>query len=449
MHTIIRMVLFGALTLQVTVVAQAQDWPGWRGPLYTGGSNTAVNLPVTFSPTKNVKWAADLPGPSAATPIIFGESVFVSTVDSKNETLVALCLDRKTGKVKWQHTVGSGYQPAGGEGNKVQLDDRSNYASPSPVTDGKRVMFFFGNGDLAAFDMSGGKLWKRNIQKEYGDFAFQWTFSSSPQLYNGKLYLQVLQRNQPVGDRGKPDAPSFLLALEPGTGKELWRQVRPSTAIMESREAFSTPIPHERADGRKEIIIAGGDFVTGHDTETGKELWRWGTWNPDHREASWRLVPSPVVGGGVVLVCAPKRQPVYAAKPAGTAGTFTASLAWKSVERSAVSSDVPTPLYYKDKFYVLSDVRKAISCVEPKTGEVVWTMPVPGRAMCWASPTGGNGKIYLMNLDGDVFVMEAATGKLLGENQMDTEGANLRSSIAIAHGSLFIRTKDKLYCIGT
>jgi outer membrane protein assembly factor BamB len=335
------------LTLQMTGGAGAQDWPNWRGPNYTG-STTASSLPVTFSPTKNVKWARDLPGPSAATPIIFGDSVFVSSVDSKNETLTALCLDRKTGAIKWQHPVSSGYQPAGGEGNKVQMDGRSNYASPSPVTDGTRVVFFFGNGDLAAFDMSGKKLWQRNIQKEYGDFAFQWTFSSSPQLYDGKLYLQVLQRDQPVGERGKPDAKSFLLALQPDTGTELWRHVRPSTAIMESREAFTTPIPHQRGDGSKEIIIAGGDFVTGHSTETGKELWRWGTWNPDHRQSSWRLVPSPVVGDGVVLVCAPKRQPVYAARVTKGAGTETASLAWKSEERSVVSSDVPTPLFTRE-----------------------------------------------------------------------------------------------------
>jgi outer membrane protein assembly factor BamB len=360
-------VALAALTLQMAGaarVAQAQDWPNWRGPNFSG-STTAGSLPVAFSPTKNVRWAADLPGPSAATPIIYGESVFVSSVDDKNETLVALCLDRKTGKVKWQHAVSSGYQPAGGEGDKVRMDSRSNYASPSPVTDGKRVVFFFGNGDLAAFDMTGKKLWQRNIQKEYGDFAFQWTFSSSPQLYGGRLYLQVLQRNQPVGDRGKPDAQSFLLALQPDTGTELWRHVRPSTAVLESLEAFTTPIPHQRSDGRKEIIIAGGDFVTGHDPETGKELWRWGTWNAGHRETSWRLVPSPVVGGDVVLVCAPKRQPVYAARLSGSGGMGTVSLAWKSEERSPVSSDVPTPLFYKEKFYVLSDVRKAISCVEP------------------------------------------------------------------------------------
>jgi hypothetical protein len=400
MRTNVRLALTAAMLLGTTgftSAAMAQNWSNWRGPNYNGSVN-AKNLPVKFSPTENLQWAADLPGPSAATPIIHGDNVFVTAADTKTEALVALCLDRKTGKVKWQHNVGSGYMAGGREGSKVQQDSRSNYASPSPVTDGKRVYFFFGNGDLAAFDMAGKLLWQRNLQKDFGDFAFQWTFSSSPVLYDGKLFMQILQRDRPVGPRGKPNAPSFLLALNPESGVELWRQERPTTAIMESREAFTTPIPYE-ANGRKELLIAGGDFVTGHDPATGKELWRWGTWNEEHRTPHWRLVPSPVAGEGVVLVCAPKRAPVYAAKLGGKGDLGTTGLAWKSEERSPVTSDVPTPLFYNGKFYVLSDVRQSLSCVDPKTGAVVWSVAVPRRSMCWASPTGADGKIYVMNLD--------------------------------------------------
>lgn len=440
-------ILTTALTLLIAGAAKAQNWPNWRGPHFNGSTLDAQSLPVTFSPTKNVKWAAALPGPSAATPIIHNDNVFVASANLKDETLIALCLDRKTGKTRWQHAVGSGYLPAGAEGNKVQQDARSNYASPSPATDGKHVVFFFGNGDLAAFDLAGKKLWQRNVQKDYGDFAFQWTFSSSPQLFGGKLYLQILQRDRPVGERGKPGASSFLLALDPGTGKELWRHVRASPAVMESREAFSTPIPHEH-NGRRELLIAGGDVVSGHDPETGKELWRWGTWNEGHREASWRLVPSPVVGANVVLVCAPKRKPVYAAKLGGSGDTSASGLVWNSEDRGPVSSDVPTPLFFKGKFYVLSDVRKTLSCVEPATGAVLWSTPVPGRQMCWASPTGGDGKIYVVNLNGDVFVMDAATGKVLAENPMASEGSDVRASLALAGGNLFLRTQDKLFCIG-
>ena len=416
-----------------------QDWMNWRGPSYNG-STEAKSLPVKFSPTEGIKWAATLPGPTAATPIVQGGNVYITAADIDKQQLVAYCLDRSTGKIKWQDAMGSGYQP-GGQGNKVRLDERSHYAAPSPVTDGKRVVFFFGNGDLAAFTPAGKKLWQRNLQRDYGDFAFQWTFSSSPLLWREKLYIQILQRNQPVGPRGKGKPESFLLALNPNTGVELWRSVRPSDAIMESRESYGTPVP-QLVNGKPQLIISGGDVVSGHDPENGKELWRWGTWNEAHREAYWRQVPSAVVGDGVVMVCAPKRAPVYAAKLDGS------GLAWKSEERGNVTSDVPTPCFAQGKFYVLSDVKKSLSCVESKAGSIVWSVPTPSRQMCWGSPTLADGKLYVIDLNGVVFVFEATTGKLLAENPMDTEGSDIRSSIAVAYNNLFIRTKDKLYCVG-
>ncbi|MEI6432387.1 MAG: PQQ-binding-like beta-propeller repeat protein [bacterium] len=438
-------VLYATSALLMSGAASAQDWPHWRGPNHNGAT-TAKGLPEKFSPSQGVKWTVDLPGPSAATPAIVGDNIYVSSVDEKANALLALCFDRKTGKLKWRQSVGSGYRPAN-QGEVIRMDDRSNYASPSPIADTKRVFFFYGNGDLAAFTPGGAKLWARNIQKEYGDFAFGWTFSSSPLLYNGTLYLQILQRDEPVSGRGKNNAPSFLLALRPDTGAELWRQERKSDAHMESREAFSSPIPYTHK-GRKEIIIAGGDVITGHDPSNGKELWRWGTWNEGHRETYWRLVPSPVAGAGVALVAAPKRQPVYAAKLGGNGDLGGAGLAWNSDIRGPISCDVPTPLFMDGRFYVVSDVRKAVSCVEPETGKILWTTPIPGRSACWSSPTGADGKIYSMNLDGTVFVFDAATGRLLAENPMAPDGADLRSSIAVAYNNLFIRMNDKLYCLG-
>ena len=424
----------------ICLPCRAQEWPNWRGPAFNGSASPAAkNLPVEFSPAKNIKWSVDLPGASAATPIIFGGNVFVSSVDTKNQTLLALCFDRATGKPKWSHSVGSGYI-ASGAGDKIRKDDRSNYASPSPTTDGKRVVFFYGNGDLAAFDVAGKKLWQRNLQKEYGDFAFGWTFSSSPLLLNDKLYMQILQ-----GD--SHDKTSFLLCLNPQTGAEMWKAERPTSAVRESRNAYTTPIPLTY-NGRKELIVAGGDFVTGHDPETGKELWRWGTWNENHREQNWRLVPSPVPGGNVVLVCAPKRAPVYAAKLGGS-GTFGADgLAWKSEERGAVTSDVPTPLFYNNRFYVLSDLRRALSCLDPKTGKPLWSVETPNKQNCWASPTGADGKIYALTLSGTVLVWDATTGKLLAENPCGDPDMDVRASIAVAGQNLFVRTDNKLYCVG-
>ncbi len=428
----------------LSVQAQSnQDWTNWRGPNYDG-SSPARNLPVEFSPNKNVRWATALPGPSAATPVVLKDRIYLSSVDTANNALLALCVDRKSGKILWQHKAGSGFKPAG-LGSETSLDYRSNYASPSPVSDGERVVFFYGNGDLVTYDLDGKLLWRRNLQKEYGEFCFGWTFSSSPLLFDGKLYCQILQRNLAVQGRGRDGEPSFLLALEPATGKELWKVERPSPAKMESREAFTTPVPVKH-DGKWEIVLAGGDLLSGHDPKTGKELWRWGTWNVGHNHPTLRLVPSPVAGGGVVLGCAPKAYPVFAVKLGMTGDISSTGSAWRSEERSAVTSDVPTPLFYQGKFFVLSDLRKAISAVD-SAGKTLWTTAIPSRAMCWASPTGADGKIYVMSLLGEVFVVSAEDGKILATNPMAQEQNEIRSSVVAAYDSLYIRTNTHLYCV--
>jgi outer membrane protein assembly factor BamB len=438
---------WSSLTLLLFAAAglQAENWPQWRGPHFNG-SSSEKNLPTKFSKTENVKWVADLPGPAASTPVIYGDKVFVTSTDLRTYRLQAICLDRKTGEALWQHEVAEG----------LFRDDRSNFASPSPATDGERVIFFYGTGDLLAFDMEGKKLWQRNIQTDYGPFAFLWTFSSSPLLHDGRLYLQVLQRDVPVGGRGRSDGPneSYLLALDPKSGNELFRVVRPSEARAESLEAFSTPIPFEH-NGRKEILIAGGDLISGHDPQTGRELWRWGTWNPE-RITHWRLVPSPVAGDGIILACAPKGDPVYAVKAGGKGELDDSWLAWVSEDRR-VSSDVPTPLFYEGKFYILNKRPQFLNRVEPKTGKVLWTGDLETRSEFESSPTGADGKIYMMSHEGEVIVAAAGDEfKILHRvNMADENPGNLRqsdtlhrSTIAVSQGNLFIRTLGKLYCIG-
>lgn len=418
------------------LLAPAENWPQWRGPNFNG-SSSETGLPVKFSKTENVAWTAPMAGPSAASPVVWEDSVFVSSTDKISKTILAVCLERKTGNVRWQHKINDGYA----------RDDRSNYASPSPVTDGKLVVFFYGNGDLVTFDFAGKELWRRNLQKDYGDWAYQWTFSASPTLFQGKLYVQVLQRDEAVHGKGKSGTESYLLALEPATGKELWRHVRPTDAKAESREAFSTPLPYKHGD-RWEMLILGGDMVSGHDPETGKEFWRWGTWNPT-RIGHWRLVPSPVAGAGVVLACAPKKEPIIAVKLGGNGTLPDSAIAWKSEKPSPLTSDVPTPLFYQGDFFILSDVNKALSRVEPATGKVRWTMTTPGTKKYEASPAGADGKIYLLNFGGEVVVVDAADGKVLNQTLLGEPGDNeTRSAIAISQGQLFIRTHAKLYCIG-
>lgn len=429
--------------------AAAQDWPHWRGPNYDG-STEATGLPLDFSKEARVVWRAALPGPGAATPIVLGERVFVSAVEEELGALLALCFDRQSGEVLWEDAAGSGYR-AGNKGTATKLDERANYASPSPVADGERVIFFFGNGDLVAYGLDGKRLWARNLQKELGDFAFQWTFSTSPTLFEGKLFLPVLQRDAPANGIGREGSPSLVLALDPASGKTLYEHVRPSEAVMESRESYATAVPHVGAGGRKELLVLGGDVLTAHDPATGAELWRWGTWNPGHREEWWRIVPTPVVGDGVALVCAPKRAPVFAVRPSGDGALAADALLWQSEgRRDPVTSDVPTPLFYRGRFFVLSDMHNSLSRVHPQTGEVEWTLELPGKALWRASPTGADGKVWSMNHAGLVVVVDAEKGELLAGAAMgEADDDGICSSLPVAHGRLFVRTHSSLFCIGS
>ncbi|MFV1994555.1 MAG: PQQ-binding-like beta-propeller repeat protein, partial [Verrucomicrobiales bacterium] len=387
-----------AVWIAAPSAAQAENWPHWRGP-YMDGSSDATGLPESFSPTENVRWALDMPGPSAAVPIVWEDRVFLSTVDLKAGELVAWCVSRESGETLWRHVVGEG----------LAKDDKSNYASPSPVTDGEVVVFFYGNGPLVAFDLEGSKLWEKDIQKEYGEFAFGWTFSSSPLIGGDKLYFQLLQRDVEANGFGKAEGnESFLLAFDLASGKELWKVDRPSEAVMESREAFSSPILYTHEDVT-ELLVLGGDCLSGHDPETGAEKWRWGTWNPE-QEPFWRLVPSPVAGEGIILACAPKKNPVYAVKAGGKGSMGEEALAWVS-EEAEVSADVPTPLFYQGRFYILNGAKHVLNCVEPASGKVIYSQPlgdfVKKRAKFETSPTGADGKIYFMDHLGQVFVVAA------------------------------------------
>jgi outer membrane protein assembly factor BamB len=444
-----RLTLLAVLALVATVPALA-NWDNWRGPAHNG-SSPETGLPATFSRTENVKWAVTLPGPSAATPVIWGDRVFLPAADAASGQQAALCLDRRTGAVLWRADI-SAFSTDG---------QYSNSCSPSPVTDGRTVVFFFGTGELVAFTVEGRKLWERNL----GPFAFQWTFASSPLLHDGRLVIQVLQRDVAVRGKGKPTGnESYLLALEPATGRELWRVLRPSDAVAESREAFSTPLPFEH-QGRRELVVIGGDRLTGHDPATGRELWSWGTWNTT-RIGHWRLVPSPTAGGGVLLACAPKNAPVYAVKAGGQGTLSFRDLAWQShVQQTEVAaevapsrnerdltSDVPSPLYYGGRFYLLNGVKRKLYCVNPADGAVIWSGDLGGRSVLQASPTAADGRIYVMNFDADVFVIQAGGDafRLLHTANFRDEGDDTRhrSSVAIAHGNLFVRTGTKLYALG-
>ena len=422
------------LALLIAASARAENWPQWRGP-YFNGSTTESNLPSQWSKTDNVAWVAPLPGQSSATPVVWEDCVFVSSPDEQ-KNLLLICLDRETGKARWQKVVA-------GEARQV---GRNNMASPSPATDGKRVFSLFATGDLAAFDLAGQELWKRDLAKDYGRFANMWIYGSSPMLYGGKLYVQVLQRNPRPDDYAhalddKSERESFLLCLDPQTGRNLWRHVRPTDATDEAQEAYSTPVPYAGKQGA-EILVVGGDYVTAHSPDTGVELWRCGGLN-DRKEHYWRIVPSPVVADGLIIACGPKRDPVLAIKDGGKGLVTETHLAWKFKE---FPSDCVTPLFYQQKLFVLDGDHQMITLLEPQTGAKKWQGNLGVREIFRASPTGADGKVYCLSENGTVVVLDAGNEfKILSTIRLGE--APVRSSIAVAHGALFIRTAKSLYCV--
>ncbi len=394
----------------------AADWPQWRGP-NLNGATSETNLPAQLDIEKNLKWAVELPGPSAGTPAVFGDRIFLSALDKQSKNLLALCLNREDGKELWRREIAPGFVS----------NPRNDLAAPSPVTDGKRVIFLYGSGDIAAFDAEGKPLWQRNLQKEYGEFVVNFLYGSSGVLLGEKYIVPVLHR-------GKE---SYLMAVDAATGKNLWRIIRPSDAHDESKEAYTTPIPIQR-DGKTEIALVGGDMVTGHDVENGQELWRVDGWNPT-RINHWRIVPSPTQAGDMIVICPPKNGAAFAFK-AGVSGGND-KWAWSNPQ---LTSDVCAPLYYNGQLYVLDGDKHKLSCADPQTGTVKWTNDLGGRAVFRASPTGADGKIYCINEAGEAWVLSADEPKTLYQTALD--GPRTRATIVAAHGNVFVRTAEKLFC---
>jgi outer membrane protein assembly factor BamB len=416
----------------------AANWPQWRGP-ELNGTSPETGLPSNWT-KETVKWSTPLPGLSGATPAIWGDAVFVSSPDA-NKNLLLFCLNRKDGAVRWQQQI-------------VEAGDvvkgRGNMASPSPVTDGKTVYILFGTGDLAALDYSGKVLWQRNLGADYGKFAIMWIYGSSPLLYNGKLYIQVLQRSPAPTDYPRlagagGERESYLLALDPATGKTLWKHVRPTTAKSEAMESYATPVPHVGPDGKPQLLLVGGDSLSGHDPATGAELWRGYGLNPQHGEFM-RIVPSPVSAAGFAIACGPKREPMLAFRTDLQGDISEAGVAWTFNEKK--TPDVCTPVFYNGKLFALDGDSKTLTALDPKTGAKQWQGQLDARAVIRASPTAADGKLFIIDEKGNVFI--CSTGeefKVLATIPMgDAEGT--RSSIAISDGQLFIRTPERIYCVG-
>jgi len=412
------------------------NWPQWRGPNSNGSTQTARDLAVTWSETQNVVWRAKLPSWSAATPIVWQDTIFITSAEEGSpqlrgagrrggpgapDKLFLIAVNRKDGSIRWQRQIDSGNQ----------LFRKQNSASPSAITDGKRVWIMTGNGKFSCFAMDGRELWKRDIQADYGRFGLNHGYASTPLLYGNRLYVQVLHGMH-------TDDPSYVFAVDPETGKTLWKVDRPTDAQSESPDNYATP-QMAKVGAKLQLVISGGDYVTGHDLDTGKELWRIGGFNPTNNRAN-RTIASSVVIGSNVFTTSTRGHPFIGFR-AGGSGTVTGK---NELWTNNLGADVPTPTTDGKYLYVLGD-SGIVNCLEAETGNVVYQGQRIESATYSASPLLADGKIYCISEDGTTTVLKAGPKfEILAVNKLDN--LTLASPVAVDN-QIFIRTADYLYCI--
>jgi outer membrane protein assembly factor BamB len=421
-----RQLLTLALLASTVVSLAAETWPHWRGPSRDGIS-TETNLPTTWSPTQNVAWKLPLPAFSGSTPIIWNDTIFLNVATERATGHIELwAVDRNTQAVAWK-------RPLSGEN---RIGNKQNMSSPSPVTDGKHVWVMTGTGVLKGFDFAGNELWTREIQKDYGRFGIQFGYASSPLLHGDGVYLQVLHGML-------TDDPSYVLKIDKMTGKTVWRTERPTNAQLESPDSYTTPALLQY-NGKTEIVITGGDLVTGHDPQTGKELWRADVLNPN-KSSNYRIISSPIIAGGLII--APTRvNPLVALKPGGAGDISRTHVAW-TFHRGP---DVPSPVSDGKYLYLVSE-QGVVYCLELATGTLVYGPSRLPNDFYSSSPVLADGKIYVTGESTGVTTVFRAGPKfeILAANTFnDPCSPYCLASVAVSEGQLFVKTDAHLWVVG-
>lgn len=460
-----RSVLAALVFTTVLIPALTADWPQWRGPHFNGSNPAAKGLAVEWTSDTNVVWKAKLPSWSAATPAIWADTVFVTSAEEgfdspaqqmrrgrgrgprpgsgggpgrpgapgpraggppaaasgRNDKILLIALNRADGSVQWNRTIG--------DGNRVYR--KQNLSSPSPITDGNHVWIMTGGGQFSCYDMNGEKVWSRNVQQDYGRFGLNHGYASTPRLHKGRLYVQVLHGM-------KTDDPSYVFAVDARTGETLWKVERPTDATAESPDDYSTPLI-VTARGKEQLVVSGGDYVTGHDLGNGKELWRMGGFNPGN-ERFYRTIASSIHIGDTIFTPSTRGNPFIAFKLGGEGWMDESAKVWEN----ALGADVPTPTTDGERLFVVND-RGILNVLDAKTGQLVVERLRLEPGTYSSSPLLADGKLYATNEEGTTTVVDVDDGyKTLAANRLDSH--TLASPIAVG-GQIFIRTADFLYCI--
>jgi hypothetical protein len=400
-----------SLVAMVGVDAEAaRYWTRWRGP---SGQGLAVGsgYPDTWSATENVLWRTAVPGRGHSSPIIWRNQILLTTAHNDGRVSV-LSFNRTTGRQEWEAVSPDRTNEA--------LHNKNSHASPTAVTDGQRVYASFGNKGLMAVSMDGKVLWHRSL----GTFNNYHGTAGSPLLYKDRL---ILYQDHAGGSQGG----AFVAAFDAASGKPLWRTPRDGTV------GWGTPIAI-RAGDRDEIVVSGQRQVVSYDPDSGRELWRC-------RGNTFEVIPTPVVGSGLIFCSSGRAGPTLAIRPGGSGDVTSTHLAWSSPRGSPF---VPSPLLLESQLYIVNDMAAIATSFEATTGKVLWQgrLGVARPEGFSASPVAADGKIFFTNDDGETFVLRAGPAfELIRVNAL---GSPVLASPALVDGRWYFRTDRELVAIG-
>src|SRR5579872_1617579 len=281
--------------------ARGENWPQWRGARHDGISHETA-VPVKFGKHENLVWRLDLPQRAGSTPVVWDDHIFLTSPAADDDALVLMCVST-AGKVLWTKEMG--------KGNRNARGTEGNSASPSPSTDGKHVWAFVGTGVLACYDFDGNEVWKFNVEERYGKLNIQFGMTSTPLLDGERLYLQLIH-----GDGNAKTREAVVVCLDNASGREIWKQPRPSEAFGENEHSYASPTLY-RDDKQAFLLTHGADYVIAHDLDDGHELWRCGGLQPDNYDSTLRFVSSPVAVPGLIVVPSAKGGRLVAIRPGG------------------------------------------------------------------------------------------------------------------------------------
>lgn len=409
----------------VAAPGAAADWPAWRGDLAGSGVSPETHLPREWSREKNIRWRVDLPDRGNSTPVVLGNRIFVTQAVEAEHFRGLFCFDRKDGKLLWKKGVT--YAPA-------EQTHRSNpYCSASPATDGRMVVASYGSAGVAAYDLEGNELWKR----DFGPVDHIWGNATSPLLLSGNLCLHY----------HGPGKGAFLAGLDKRTGETIWKFDEPEWQVTERTDGFrekpqggvigswSTPILVPAGD-REELIMSFPLQVMALNPATGKVLWTCEGLNP-------LVYGSPVHQDGIVVVLGGYYGNSLGVKTGGSGDVTGTHRLWHQVRHNG---GIGTGVVKNGHYYYLAG--PMAQCIEMATGKLLWEARLPGKANSWGSFVLAGDWIYTLSQKGETVVFKADPAGLQVGGQGDV-GEETNSSLAVSGGELFLRTYKSLWCIGS